>query len=447
MTREATITSDEIREVITHFTLTRLTLYLNNPSDLAISDSFASIIFLGPPGVGKSALQFMASKDIAMLLSEERKKTITAEKISQRISIDDAIKLANSVIDGNVIPYLHLYLPQLVIWDLQGTPSPESSYALLKNLKVPITEWRYNPFILPLRDYTKEQKPENVVPAFLVLDEFNMASNEILSALFQLARSAELGSAKLNPLTTITLIGNTPETNLLASKALPEPLINRASVFKITKPSVKGWIAYMNEVYENKWDERVGGYFMLNEDKLYYVDPSDPSIIQTPRNATFVATYLWALNNTAKKYNIDYWSNAEKILKSNLVSDVASDLIGYLRGLMAVNLNDILKTPEKIESLDKNIVAYIMIKLSSKYASDYSKEKDIKKKEKMISDLAEVTGYASKVLGAEAISIALDPLPLPMRLSLAKKLPAKAVNIASETEKKVREIREILNGA
>ena len=449
------ITSGEIREIIFTNALLRLKTYEIYEGNLdALDDEYQSIMLLGPPGVGKSALQKLAALDVARYLSEIRNKKISVEKVTMRISNEAAVQLTNRVVKGEVIPYLHLYLPQTKIWHLEGTPSPQDNYVSvnigMKEIKLPVNLWRLDAFFLPFLDYTDVIKDKNqIVPAFLVLDEFNMARKEVLDALFQLARSAELGRAKLNPFTVITLIGNTPETNVFAARQLAAPLVDRAQNYIVSRPTVDGWMAFMNEIYGNKWLKEIGAYLALNPRELYVQDPSDPTVVQTPRGWTQVSIKLYTLKALIKEGVINrskYWTHAERILRSTLIDQTASEIIGFLRGLFYVNIDNIIKHPEELKNLDRNVAAYVLVKIASSFASKYPFEKDERKKEKMLETLGELAKYGKEVIGVDAVSLILSALPVPMQIALYKKVPPEIITVASETRKVAEELEEVLGG-
>ena len=444
------IKSGEIRDIIINEALTRLVMVQEYGLDnkLPVEDSFESLMFLGPPGVGKSALQYLAVKDVAGLLSEIRETRVKAEKVSIRISPQVASEIVNGVVEGKVVPYVHLYLPQTKLWDLEGTPSPTDNYLEVQGVKVPYNLWRLDPFLIPLLDYTdRVRDPNKIVTPLLVLDEFNMGSRDVLRRLFQLARGAELGRAKLNPYTVITLLGNPPELNIYAEEELPEPLVNRASRYMITSASLDGWLAFMNEVYGKKWSQEIGGFLLGNPTLLYYRDKSDKEVVITPRTWTTLSVRLYSLKMMVSKYKLigrdKYWDNVEKLLYSHLTTDVADELYGFLRGLMAINLADIIKDPQKISSLDRNLVSYLLVKITNYQMENY-KRADKETRESIIEKLTEIYRYAKKVIGAEALGIIVTSLPEPVRIKYAKLLRPEDREEIREIKRKIKEYEEAL---
>jgi len=450
--RAKEITSGEIRDIITLDALSKLVLFIEygSKNKFALDDAFSSLMFLGPPGVGKSSLQYLAIKDVAGILSEKRNTNIEAVKVSLRISNEEAAKLANSVVKGEVIPYVHLYLPQMKPWDLEGTPSPIDNYIEVAGRKMPYNLWRVDPFMIPLLDYTDLVKdPSQLVSPLLVIDEFNMGRKDVRESLFQLARSAELGRAKLNPLSVITLLGNTPETNIYAEEELPLPLVNRATRYIVSKPSVDGWLAFMNEVYENKWFQEVGAFLLINNKYIYYQDKIDKEIVITPRTWTQLSVKLFTLKMmlTDKYKLIDrdkFWRHAEVVIHGFLTKDLADEFYAFLQGLSSVRVADIIKDPSKLESMDRNLVAYVLVKASSHRVEEYRKAKKLEDKEKILESLKDMYMHGRKVIGNEALGIIVSSLPEPVRLKFAAILSPETRKEIGEVTKKVREYEELI---
>jgi len=440
------ISSGEIRDIIAATALEKLVALTEYGDWYALEDSYASIMILGPPGVGKSSLQYLAIKDVAELLSEQRGKKIGVVKVSLRVSHERASELANKVVKGEVIPYVHLYLPQTKLWHLEGTPSPMDQYVEVAGRRIPYNLWRLDPFLIPLLDYTDIATPENAVTPLLVLDEFNMGRKDVREALFQLARSAELGKAKLNPLTIITLLGNPPEENVYAEDELPAPLVNRAERYIINRVTVDGWIAFMNEVYGKKWAQEVGGFLTVSPKHIYIRDPTDPETVTTPRTWTQLAVGLHVLKRMVGRGLLprgDYWRHVDRKIHSLLVPDVADEFYAFLRGLAAVNIDDIIRNPEKIASMNKSVAAYTLVKIVSREMEAY-KRAGRERREEILRRLASVMSHARRVLGAEAVGIVVSSLPAPVRIRFARVLPESERQAISEMRRKVKELEDTL---
>ena len=442
------ITSSEIREVIFLEALARMHTYLEYGGSVdVLDDTYQSLMFLGPPGVGKSVLQKVGLGDVAAYLSDVRGERVEVRKVSLRVSSEDAVAVANEVAAGRAAPYVHLYLPQTKIWHLEGTPSPADTYVEVAGVKVPVNVWRVDSYLLPLMVVAGDKR--RVVPGLLVLDEFNMARKEVLDALFQLARSAEIGRAKLSPFTVISLVGNTPETNIDAVRQLAAPLVDRAQNYVVSAPDVPGWLAYMNEVYGNKWAHEVGAFLALNKSYIYMQDESNPSILHTPRGWTHVATKIHVLRRMLSEGVVDrekFWKHVERVVYGTLVNEVADELVAFLRGLSAVSVQAVLEDPRVLRGLDRNVVAYLTVKVSSSLASEYVYEQDRRRKEEIAGKLVEVVENAKHTLGAEAVALVLTSLPAPVRLTLAKRVGEDTVSMASKTRRVARELEELLAG-
>lgn len=412
--------------------------------DYALDDFYASLMFMGPPGVGKSGVQLLAAKDVAYILSETRKRRVKVVKVSMRVSSDEAARIASDVIAGKTVPYLHLYLPQTKIWHLEGTPSPNDNYVEVGGRRVPYNLWRLDPFIIPFLDYRELMKRENYVTPILVIDEFNMGRRDVREALFQLARSAELGKAKLNPLTIISLIGNTPETNSYVDADLPLPLLNRAMRFIVDKPDVPSWIGFMNEVYGTKWAKEVGAFLLLNKDYIYQVFDEDGSIV-TPRTWTQLAARLYLAGIMAKEYGRDRSRAYTRYVVHGLLPDaVAEEFYSYYINVRRVNIDEIIRSPEKLTALEPNTAAYAVVTAVSKLVEEY-KRTPPELRGLVTRRIRDIAAAASKVLSTEGLGLVLNSLPAPMRMSVAKYLPPDVKSNVTRIARMMKEYEEALS--
>lgn len=448
--RALSITTSEARDIIVLESLSKLTaaaLY----DDYALDDYYASLMFLGPPGVGKSGVQFLAARDIADILSTIRNKKVEAVKVSMRISSDEAARIVEKVIRGEAVPYLHLYLPQTKIWHLEGTPSPQDNYVEVAGRKIPYNLWRLDPFLLPLLDYRELTKPDQLVTPILVIDEFNMGRKDVREALFQLARSAELGKAKLNPLTIISLVGNTPETNVYAEEELPAPLVNRAIRFIVDKPDLSGWVAFMNEVYRTKWDHAVGGFLMSNRQYLYYVPKEDPEVVVTPRTWTHLATRLYLAKIMFNRFNWDVSTKRAKFNKymryvvyGLLPGTLADEFIAYYTTVIRISVSEVIKKPKMLENMEPNVAAYMTLVATSQLLEEYRKTPPMMR-DLIIKKMRDIAVHASNKLGAEGIGIVLNSLPAPIRIKLASLMPNDVKLKARQIAKQIQAYEEAIN--
>ena len=440
------VSTSEVRDIIVMDALSKLvaaTVY----GDYALDDFYASLMFLGPPGVGKSGVQYLAARDIAYLLSETRKKKIDAVKVSMRISSEEAARIVEKVIRGEAIPYTHLYLPQTKIWHLEGTPSPQDNYIEVAGKKVPYNLWRLDPFILPLLDYRELIKsPDQLVTPIFVIDEFNMGRRDVREALFQLARSAELGKAKLNPLTIISLIGNTPESNIYAEDELPAPLVNRAIRFIVNKPDLSGWLGFMNEVYGKKWEQAVGGFLMSNPKYLYYSPEDDKEVVVTPRTWTHLATRLYLAKLMHRAYPVREKVNkyVEYTIYGLLPKSLADEFVAYYKAILRIRIDEVIKKPELLEKYEPSVAAFVTLKAVSRLLYEYKRSPDMMRK-LVLRRIRDIAVHASKRLGSEGIGIVLNSLPAPLRIALAKEMPADVKARAREIAKELKAYEEAIN--
>jgi MoxR-like ATPase len=424
--RAARVTTSELRRHIVKEALARLEM-----AELgeALEDAFQSIIVLGPPGVGKSTVFRLAARDVAEALSQRWRHEVEVVKVSMRAGREEALRIAERVVERRAIPYVHIYLPQTKIWHLEGTPSPSGDTVEVKGRRIDVNVWRLDPFIIPFLDYGV------AVPAFIVLDEFNMARKDVLDATFQLARSAELGRARLNPFSIVALAGNTPEHNIHAGD-VPQPLLDRGQVFIVVRPTVDQWISYMAEVYGERWDRRVAGYLTLNPKDLLAVGEGG---VQTPRSWTHLAVRL----HYYRRAGLLDDGAVEKLAYSMLREDTASRFLAYMRAVEVVAPEHVLRRPDILRGRDENTLAYALAALAVHVAANWRRwgrgERD-----EATRAVAEAVKIASERLGPEAVSIAVSVLPLGARAGLAR--DEDVARLAREAVEELREVERIVGG-
>lgn len=415
-----------------------------------LRDVFASIGIFGIPGVGKSVLPKLGYKDAVLLLSERRGEPIQVKEVSLRASIDEAKTVLAGLLEGKVAPLLHVNLPSTKIWTWEGTPSPQDYVVEVGGVKIAYNMWRVDPFLIPFIDVSGHIKPEKAVPPMLIMDEFNAVQNrQVLASIFQLARDGGLGRVNLNPLTLTVFVGNTPETNILVEEELPLPLLDRMIKYVVTKPDLEGWIAFMKEVYGDKWDRAVAAYLSVNPKDFYRVEGEKQEIV-TPRRWTNVAYNLHAIHEVTRRYGLPVSGTAKMVVYGNLPPDVAERFWGFYNEILNLkrirfDVDNVIKNPELLERMSKPTVAYLLLMAMDKLMKRYGRLSTAEKRERL-RKIAELGYHARRVLGTEAYAIIIGSMPAPVRVRFARFLREEERESIKNVQERVRQLEEALRG-
>ena len=439
----AKITSSEIVDIIVLETLHNveyaLELGLDHP---AVRDQYITLNFEGPPGVGKTALQRIGFEDALDIVSKMIGVKLEPISIAGALTIDEGVEIARKVVEEAYAPYLHLHLSNQSIWNIEGTPAPYSRYVEIKGVKVPLNEWRLDPYILPLLDYSKLwKKPKDYRVGMLVLDEYNMADREVLKKIFQLTRSAEMGHARLNPLTIISLVGNTSETNVYVRTDIPLPLKNRMQRYTVVRADLSGWLRYMNRVYGDKYDKLVASYLVIRPENLYYETGEE---VVTPRTWSQLSTRLYTLRKLRDAGTITeqmFQKRMKLLIYSMIPEEIAGEFLGFYKVSHRLDLRKIWLNPSELRKInDKIVLTWVLLELTRFADNQYRKAKYVKQKNSAVRNLIKIINEAIGKLGDNAVVEVVNASSTSLRLALYNTMPE---HLKKRVFKIAREVREI----
>ena len=309
------VTVNELSEIVRKYLLCRVKS-LNCGSN---------ILFIGPPGIGKSEGVIEAAKRVAEELGLEFWEY---ENYSEPPSGYD-----------KVFAFVMFRLDMVKPEDLTGFPIPDKES---KTFEYAIPRWV---------EALRKSKA-----GLVLLDEFtNVTDDVILSAAYDIVLNEKVNLYKFKK--PVIALGNPPEFSSLA-RPLPLPLLNRLAVFNVKEPKVEEWCDYMAEKYGDSWLTEVCAFLHSRPDMILK-PPEDVEDLQpfpTPRSWTALALAL-------KNVHYDVWERVKKREKKalNKLLTVASAYVGREAAshfaswayIDAPDLEEVLKNPQILLDMDR----------------------------------------------------------------------------------------------
>ena len=290
--------------------------YLYDPD----GNGMASILLLGPPGVGKTVGVKTLAKKIAERLGRE----------FVDLSVENAYeKVLEDV--GKYFVFVGFSVTHVEPTDVSGFPRVvDGKYATYLPLEyVHILSQKDAAGIVFLDEITTDNRPDRKAAEMKILDE------------------RQFGFRTLSQKVMIIAAGNTDEHTTLA-EPLPDPILRgRIMRFYITSPSVQEWIEFMTENYGDNWDKRVAGFLVRYSEYMwvsYDTDMGyDPRI--SPRTWTKLAVLLYRMSlSGASREDID-------LAVSSLITGSVNSLLMTFLTTEVPTLDELRLTPEKWKTL------------------------------------------------------------------------------------------------
>ncbi len=288
----------------------------------------SNLMFIGPPGIGKSESVIDAANEVA---SELDLDFWEYENYAEPPSGYDRTFTF-------VIFRLDMVKPE----DLTGFPLPNKE---TKTFEYAIPRWV---------EVLRKSKA-----GLVLLDEFtNVTDDMILSAAYDMVLNEKVNLYRFNK--PVIALGNPPEYSSLA-RPLPLPLLNRLALFNVKEPKVEEWCDYMNEKYEGKWLTEVCA-FLHGRPDLFLKPPEDVEDLTpfpTPRSWTALALAL-------KNVYYDIWErvkNRERRILNKFITIVsayvgkeAASHFGSWAYIEAPSVEEVIKNPQILLDMDKGKV-------------------------------------------------------------------------------------------
>jgi hypothetical protein len=282
---------------------------------MRVTDVLDRCILLGAPGIGKTAIVEQYARQKAKELS---KKFIDLKR-------ENDLK--------RVLENPEKYFTYLRI---------VATHIFPEDCSIPRDEGKYLVFKSPLTLKVLEQ-----TQGIIFIDEINNVKREDQRVLFySMIQEKEIGwNLKLSDEQVIICAGNPPEYSADASN-LPNPLLNRMTVFEVDPPTIDEWIQYMKRFDH---DTRVDAYLKYNEAEYgggaFLKVPEEPEGLEN-----FPSPRSWT-NLALKSYKI----NDDRLLPVIAAGCVGKEEAGKFVAFVKTNvptIEDLLEKPALWDSLD-----------------------------------------------------------------------------------------------
>lgn len=286
----------------------------------------ASVILLGPPGVGKTVSVKKAAMEIAGELG--------------RRFVD--LGAADSFEPGKDFGFLAFSILHADPVDFMGVPRDSGASV----------EYRL-PRILDV--FTRPS-----AKGIIFIDEATLDTREDRrAALLKLVDEGMIGYRPLSSGVLVVLAGNTREWSAMAQD-LDEPMRRgRARIVFVDPPTVDEWIDYMNDVFGDGWDRRIAGYLKIRPDALFVKRDENEddgyAPLASPRNWTNLALALVGCDPEI----------AETEVKALLPPDLAAEVMTFLKTYVPP-IEEILKRPEAFRTLSREAKYLLLVQLRSR---------------------------------------------------------------------------------
>lgn len=304
-----------------------------------------SILLLGPPGIGKTTGVVEGAQEIAELLKREF------------VDYDDSV--FEKIVEDPVKYFLYVEnnLNDCEPSDLTGIPK-ENERGIY-----------YKPFL-----WARALSLPGTA-GICCLDEFtNIQRLDVITASYKIVLDHKAGFTKFTDRVMIAATGNSPEESTVAN-LLPVPLVDRFTIYKVQRPELTGWAAWMDRHYGDKWEKRSLAYLMHFRDEFLDL-PSETETLDnfpTPRSWTKVSILLPNIANTR-------W---RETAIGSLGPATGEKFFGFLHKTIP-DITELLKQPEKFNELemDAKYLASVLVGTDLKNRLENAEEE--KKKEEEI---------------------------------------------------------------
>ena len=196
----------------------------------------------------------------------------------------------------------------------------------------------------------------------LLFDEINLSTPIVMASCYKIIYDRVINDERVDDNWLIIGCGNL-DSDRAFTHTLPAPLKDRGGEVELSIPNTEDWTN--NFAIPHNFDSKIIGFLNFKPSSLYKVDFEDNQKFVTPRS--------WErVNNLIK--DIKGWKTFELICKSAIGEGIASEFIAFCKIQEKLNLEDVIKNPQKIKKIEEISVKYFLV---SALAERY-KDKKIK---------------------------------------------------------------------
>jgi hypothetical protein len=304
-----------------------------------------SLYVWGTTGIGKSQTVEEISRKKA---DELGKEFVMWNKLSR--------KEKHSLLDSldKYYIFIDIRLSQMDPSDLRGLPDLNGKESV---------EWK-----VPFWVYVISQKDANGV---LFFDELNLAPPSIQASAYQIINDKAIGEVAISPDVFIIGAGNRIEDKANVYD-LPKPLQNRFCHCQLKVPHIDDWTEW---AMEKDVDSRIITFLKYRPPLLFDFDTkSKEKAFPTPRSwGEFANKLIKGLPDDTN----EQLRRIRTLVSSSVGSKAAQEFTSFIKLKKKINLQDILKNPEKASEIKEMDMKYSLISLISEWYDKNYKKKDL----------------------------------------------------------------------
>lgn len=272
-----------------------------------------SIMFFGPPGIGKSEAIYEAAAKIAKKLGRE--------------FVVYSAEIADMVLRN---PDRYFVLVEMRLYE----GNPEDFIGVPRDMDGYI---EYKPFrwVMVLRK----------VPGILFLDEVtNVTRLDLKAVSYKLLLDKAAGFVRFNDGVMVVAAGNSSKHSSIA-EGFTAPQANRMLIIHLDPPTVDEWAEYMNRTYGDEWDKTTYAFLKSFEKYGYILKvPKEPLVEEqfpSPRSWTYLAV---------ARYRSLKMGLGDVDPTHYVGTKVGNEFRGFAR--IEIDIEELISRPEKWRELD-----------------------------------------------------------------------------------------------
>jgi len=271
----------------------------------------------------------------------------TAKQIADGLNLKFTEEI-NEMDNETTFGIYDLRISQLDSTDIKGIPIPIEENGIRK------TVWVL-PNFLPRNPKSK---------GIIFCDELNLGVPSVQNSFYQIIHDRRIGDLPLPAGWYVLACGNrqSDRTNVFE---MSMALANRFCHVELAAPSAEQWTAW---AAKRNIDTRIMSFVNFKPQALYKFEPAARSkSFPTPRTWFFCHELIHGLNPE----NEEEWEQYTKLTASAIGEGMALEFAAFSRLNQKIDINDILKNPQKIAEIREVDLMYSVISgISEKYRKD-----------------------------------------------------------------------------